>query len=235
MKPGHARRTVMAAMLVVSLITIGNAQPVCNVLLNFGGGADGSYPQAGLIADGNRLYGTILSDGNYGYGAVFGMDIDGPNFAFLYSFTGLPYWIHGTNTDGAYPFSDLVLSGDSLYGTAWIGGFSDLGTVFKVGTNGLTFTNLFNFSGTSDGSYPFAGFVLAGNTLYGTTSSGGSSGNGAVFAIRTDGSGYTNLYNFSPLDPMSQTNIDGANSRAQLVLSPPCQSGLPSFHFGATS
>ncbi len=218
MKAGHAKKAALAAILVLSLVTIGNAQPICSVLLNFGGGADGSYPQAGLIADGNRLYGTILSDGTYGYGAVFGMNSDGTNFAFLYSFTGLPYWIHGTNTDGAYPFSDLVLSGDSLYGTAWIGGFSDLGTVFKVSTNGLVFTNLFNFSGTNDGAYPYAGFVLAGNTLYGTTSAGGSSDNGTIFAIQTDGTGYTNLYNFSPLDPTTQTNTDGAAPRSQLLL-----------------
>jgi len=195
-----------------------SAQPIFTILHNIGGHADGYYPQAGLISVSNRLYGTALSDGNYGYGMVFAINSDGTGFTNLYSFTGLPYWLHGTNTDGAYPFSDLVLSGDSVYGTAWIGGYSDLGTVFKVSTNGTAFTNLFNFSGTNDGAYPFAGLMLAGNTLYGTTSAGGSSGNGAVFAIRTDGTGYTNLYSFSQFDPTIQTNTDGANPRAQLLL-----------------
>jgi uncharacterized repeat protein (TIGR03803 family) len=38
---------------------------------------------------------------------------------------------------------------------------------------------------------------LSGNTLYGTTSNGGSAHFGVLFAINTDGSGFTNLFNFS--------------------------------------
>ena len=48
--------------------------------------------------------------------------------------------------------------------------------------------------------------ALAGSTLYGATSHGGSSyrstnrGNGVVFKINTDGSGYTVLKNFTGSD-----------------------------------
>src|SRR5207247_303345 len=35
----------------------------------------------------------------------------------------------------------------------------------------------------SDGSYPLAGLLLSGSTLYGTAYYGGSSGNGTVFSI----------------------------------------------------
>ena len=51
----------------------------------------------------------------------------------------------------------------------------------------------------SDGSYPYAGLILSGNTLYGTTIDGGSSGNGTVFAVNTDGTGFTNLHSFTAL------------------------------------
>ena len=69
--------------------------------------------------------------------------------------------------------------------------------MFAVNTDGTGFTNLYNFTnGTNGGGVP-SGLVLSGNTLYGTTSVGGSFGGGTVFAIHTDGGGLTNLYNFS--------------------------------------
>ena len=44
---------------------------------------------------------------------------------------------------------------------------------------------------------------LSGSTLYGTTDDGGSSDDGTVFKVNTDGTGYTVLKNF--------TGSDGAN------------------------
>src|SRR5205085_5228926 len=44
---------------------------------------------------------------------------------------------------------------------------------------------------------PLAGLILLGNTLYGTTEDGGSAAyKGMVFAIKTDGTGFTNLHSF---------------------------------------
>jgi uncharacterized repeat protein (TIGR03803 family) len=51
-----------------------------------------------------------------------------------------------------------------------------------MNTDGTEFTNLYNFTGGSDGSLPDA-LLLSGNTLYGTASYGGSSGDGTVFAL----------------------------------------------------
>ena len=59
-----------------------------------------------------------------------------------------------------------------------------------------TFTNLHNFTGF-DGAEPHAGLILSGNTLYGTAQFGGSSSRGTVFAVNTDGTGFTNLYSFT--------------------------------------
>src|SRR6266705_4175418 len=62
-----------------------------------------------------------------------------------------------------------------------------------------TFTTLHSFTApdptyytNSDGAYPSAPLVLSGNRLYGTTYYSGSSGNGTVFAVNTDGTGFTN-------------------------------------------
>ena len=52
--------------------------------------------------------------------------------------------------------------------------------------------------------------------------SGGSSGNGTVFAVNTDGTGFTNLHSFTAASTnglIPSTNSDGANPEAGLILS----------------
>src|SRR5882672_5985583 len=49
----------------------------------------------------------------------------------------------------------------------------------------------------SDGRLPVAGLILSSNTLYGTADEGGDWGNGTVFAVNTDGTGFTNLHIFT--------------------------------------
>jgi len=62
-----------------------------------------------------------------------------------------------------------------------------------------TFTVLHSFIAVSDGASPYAGLItnLLGNTLYGTTGYGGSSGQGTVFKVNMDGTGFTNLHSFT--------------------------------------
>ncbi|MGH7969236.1 MAG: hypothetical protein ACREIC_10975, partial [Limisphaerales bacterium] len=60
--------------------------------------------------------------------------------------------------------------GNTLYGTAEVGGSSAEGTIFAINTDGTGFTNLHTFA-TGDGANPIGNLVLSGNTLYGTGSS----------------------------------------------------------------
>ena len=114
-------------------------------------------------------------------------------FKVLHTFSG---------ADGGRPLAGLIASGNTLYGTTTGAGIT-AGTVFRVNTDGSGFTNLYSFSG-SDGRGPAGQLILLGDTLYGTTrgggSFGGSFGDGTVFAISTNGSGFTTLYNFSGAD-----------------------------------
>jgi len=186
-------------------------------LHNFNG-ADGAgaEPQAGLVLSGNTLYGTTYyltayPGGGSGYGTVFAVNTNGTGFTNLYTFTG--------TTDRGHPTAGLILSGNTLYGTTLNG------TVFAVNTDGTGFTNVYTFTGTyeytnSDGANPSAGLILSGNTLYGTAENGGNGGEGTVFAVNTNGTGFTTLHSFTPLtDFPNNTNIDGANPIAGLVLS----------------
>jgi uncharacterized repeat protein (TIGR03803 family) len=198
---------LLLPILIASLNLIpaipGAAQTFTN-LHNFNG-LDGSDPQAGLTISGSTLYGVADSGGSSSYGTVFAINVDGTGFTNLYSFSapsGSPNY--GTNSDGAYADGTLVLSGNTLYGTAFYGGTNGNGTVYAVNTNGTGFRTLHSFTATSgvnatnsDGVSPEAGLFLSGNTLYGTTEHGGSSGNGVVFKINTDGSGFTNLHSLN--------------------------------------
>jgi uncharacterized repeat protein (TIGR03803 family) len=141
---------------------------------------EGANPVGALLlgTDGD-LYGTTVSGGASNWGAVFKIVPSG-NFVFtlLFSFNF---------SDGGNPYGGLVQGSDgNFYGTANRGGASDRGVVFTVTPKG-SFTELYAFSGGSDGAYPSAGLVQAtdGN-LYGVAYGGGT-GYGTIFRITVKG------------------------------------------------
>jgi uncharacterized repeat protein (TIGR03803 family) len=179
-------------------------------LYSFNGGSDGAIPAAGLRLVGDTLYGTTEDGGISNNGTIFAINTDGSGYTNLYSFSALD--TNFDNSDGAHPTSTLILVGDMLYGTAVSGGTNGYGTIFALSTNGSLFTNIHNFTGGNGGASPAAGLVASNGVLYGTASSGGSDFQGTVFSINTDGSGFTNIYDFTGAS-------DGAGPQASLVLS----------------
>ncbi len=161
------------------------------VLHEFGEPAsDGEHPYAGLTPVGSKLFGTTGFGGSYGNGTIFAINTDGTGYTNLYSFGSVA-------NDGVSP-NGLALAGSTLYGTTGQGGSLGYGTIFAINTDGTGY-NILHFFGSvaNDGVAPLAGLTLVGSTLYGTTQSGfGSSGSGTIFAINTDGTGYTNIYLF---------------------------------------
>ena len=158
---------------------------------------------------GNSLCGTAWQGGGaYNSGTVFTLNTDGTGFMTLHTFTRLDALEH--NGDGFGPQAGLVGTGNTVYGTTYEGGLLGNGTVFAVNMDGLEFTNLHNFT-VSDGTAPdTAPLLLSGQTLYGTADSGGSFGYGTVFALNTDGTGFTKLHDF--------VGSDGASPLAGLIL-----------------
>src|SRR5437870_644312 len=84
-----------------------------------------------------------------GLGSILDARIPAQTFTVLHTFTSTS-GANATNSDGANPSAGLILSGNTLYGTAEYGGGSGWGTVFAVNTNGTGFTTRHNFSGGSD-------------------------------------------------------------------------------------
>ena len=78
----------------------------------------------------------------------------------------------------------------------------DEGTVYSINADGTGYQVLHSFTGTaSDGNEPVPGLTVVGSTLVGVTSAGGSSNDGVVFSINTDGPGFS-LCAFVPWAPM---------------------------------
>jgi len=146
---------------------------------------------------GNSYGSTFIgqTDTGFGYGVVYKVDAGG-HATVLHNFTG--------GDDGANPYAGVILDAKgNLYGTASGGGASNSGVVFEIDAAGQE-NVLYTFSGGADGAGPYGGLTRdsAGN-FYGTTTGGGTSGNGVVFKL--DDKGHeTVLYSFSG-------GADGAN------------------------
>ncbi len=157
---------------------------------------NGYGPAGGMALSGNTLYGTTSGGGKYGSGTLFKLDTSGSNFMVLRNFSayGVDSAFNYTNSDGMAPEGDLLLAGDTLYGTTLEGGTNGGGgVVFSVNTNGGNYTVLHSFSNpVNNGSYVYtniggggtrAGVTLSGHVLFGTTPYGGIYGGGTLFAI----------------------------------------------------
>ncbi|HEY2585896.1 MAG TPA: choice-of-anchor tandem repeat GloVer-containing protein, partial [Tepidisphaeraceae bacterium] len=104
----------------------------------------------------------------------------------------------GGNSTGMEPQSTLVADAEgNLYGTATLGGAHGAGTVFEVVQNSGALTTLASFNG-ANGKAPFAGVVLdvSGN-LFGTTTAGGTYGDGNVFEIARGSNAITTVAEFN--------------------------------------
>jgi uncharacterized repeat protein (TIGR03803 family) len=97
-------------------------------------------------------------------------------------------------------YSGIVAQGrdGNLYSTTPAGGSGNLGTVFKITSQGAV-SVVYSFDGTH-GKVPYGGLTLGtdGN-FYGTTSLGGTANIGVIFQITPAGA-YTVLHNFATGD-----------------------------------
>jgi len=166
-------------------------------------GATGQVPNGSLAISGSVLYGMASQGGANSEGCIFSINTDGTGYADLLDFSGV--------ANGASPKSSLLLSGGVLYGMTSAGGANNLGTIFKINTNGTGYTKLIDCSYAPNGWSPLDLTYGGGTILYGMTYEGGANGYGTIYKINTDGTGYTKLFDFD--------GTNGANPWGKLLLS----------------
>jgi uncharacterized repeat protein (TIGR03803 family) len=194
----HLGSKLVLSTAVLGWVAVCATQPAVahteKVLYSFGSySGDALWPYAGSLVmdtEGN-FYGTTYAGGAYDYGTVFKLTPSGTETV-LYSF-GSP------TGDGQHPCAGLVMNKKGiLYGTTYWGGANGYGTVFKLTPAGVE-TVLYSFKGYPDGGKPMAGLIMDKNkNLYGTTTSGGANGDGAVFKVTPSGT-ETVLYSFEAI------------------------------------
>ncbi len=186
---------------------------------------DALGPAGGLDVSGDTLFGTTSGGGMLQGGVIFALTTGGTGYTNLFNFQPVGgQSLSSTNTTGGAPNSTLLLVGDQLYGTTTLGGTNGNGVVFAVSTNGTSFTNLHTFTATtnstnSDGISPICALLLLSNQLYGTTTYAGPYGDGTLYALNLDGSGFTNLYSFPPIFTAGFVDVGAAGPENALIYS----------------
>ena len=176
---------------------------------------NGAWPTAPVLLEDNLLYGTTAIGGPYGCGIIYALRPDGTGFTNLYSFN------YANTFEQIYPKAGLLSANNLLYGTDCYGGLG-YGSVLSIKKQGGAFQILHTFSKLSypspytniDGAVPSGELVLAGDTFYGATAYGGFNDVGTLYAIKTNGTGFRVLHQFS--DSMA----DGWRPKCTLVLAP---------------
>lgn len=171
---------------------------VFSVIAEFTGSAGalpGSVPEGLVIGPDGHLYGLTASGGSALNGTIFRLLRTGEVESLL-EFTGIEGAVVGRRPVGA-----LAVQGAFLYGVTAAGGANEVGTMFRLGTDG-SFLSLCAFSGnggSTPGAHPAGGLCAhPDGRLYGTTEFGGSNGVGVVFDWQPTGSvGFSLVHTFS--------------------------------------
>ena len=138
------------------------------VLYAFQNDINGYGPEALTFDPAGNILGATAGGGPYGTGTVYKLlASDGWSLDTIYSF--------GRNQGATLSRLTMDAAGN-LYGTSQYGAHS-YGSVFKLTKygNSYLYTDLYDFTGGSDGQYPYGPVVLDANgNLYGTTEAGGN-------------------------------------------------------------
>jgi uncharacterized repeat protein (TIGR03803 family) len=187
--------------------------PSITTLVSFNG-SNGQEPISSVITDANGdLFGTTNFGGANNDGTVFEIANTASGYASsptnLVSFDG---------SNGAYPSGGLIANANGdLFGTTQTGGASGDGTVFEIANTatgyGSSPTTLVSFN-SSNGQVPINSLITDANgDLFGTTQSGGASGEGTVFEIANTATGYAS----SPTTLVSFDGSNGENPMSSLI------------------
>ena len=153
-------------------------------------GANGATPAGSLTIDAEGdLFGTTANGRVDGDGTVFEIAKSTGELTTLATFTG---------SNGEYPERGVTIdaAGD-LFGTTYLGGADNDGTVFEIVKSTGALITLATFTG-ANGASPLSQLVSdAAGDLFGTTETGGADNDGTVFEIAKSTGKLTTLATFT--------------------------------------
>jgi uncharacterized repeat protein (TIGR03803 family) len=228
---------LLALLAAWPALVLAQATPAVSTLAAFSGSQASSAPIKG--PDG-ALYGTTAQTSFVAGGLIYRLAVNGSSITTVYQLKPV---------DGFSPLGGLLLGSDKLfYGTTAIGGVeqaNSTGTIYRVAPDGSGFQVIYrfqSFTGTNslglsvnpDGANPDAELIEGSDgMLYGVTRAGGANGNGVVFKVGRDGTGFKLLHVFgaitSATDASPVLNADGINPAAPLLL------GADNYLYGTAS
>ena len=204
--------SVTSAVAVLNLTGVASSGVALATLYSFTTNSFGCLPFGGLIeANNGSFYGTASAGGSQGVGTVFQMSAQGA-MTLVYAF---PNGVNGNYpANGSLPYAALVQGTNGLlYGTAFYGGSTGDGTVFRMTTNGTSVV-AWSLNSASSGSVPYRLVQGLDGNFYGTTHAGGAYGNGTVFKLAANGV-LTGIHSFNYEDGASPSStlvqaVDGS-------------------------
>ena len=221
-----ASRCLLALIAALPVAAIAQSSaPAVSTLAALSGSQTYATP---VLGPDGALYGVTSTINIVTGGLVYRLAVDGSKIETVYQMKV---------EDGYSPFGGLLLGTDAkLYGTTTLGAANQAGTtgtVFRIAPDGTGFTVLHRFQSTAttnsiggpvnaDGANPEAELIEGSDGyLYGVARTGGPNGNGTVFKLGKDGTGFTVLHAFgattSEATVTPPVNADGIGPLGPLV------------------
>ena len=172
-----------------------------SVLHAFVGGNDGASPSSSLTYCCGSLSGTTVGGGSHGRGTAFSLDVTG----------GFPFVIPFNGNNGNQPWASRT----GRRGTTFLGGKYSAGNVYELTyARNARSTHVFN-PAKPLGYHPLGPLLVDSNgNFYGTTYSGGTGGQGAVYGLLR----IPNSTRYKPIALHGFTFTDGAAPASGLVI-----------------
>ncbi|MEL6535353.1 MAG: choice-of-anchor tandem repeat GloVer-containing protein [Bacteroidota bacterium] len=139
------------------IFTIDPSNSAFQVVHHFNGN-EGRDPFSGLVEANGKLWGLTRNGGsNSFFGALYSIDTDGTNYTKVHDFDL-------DDTNGAYPYGELTVLGDSIWGTTFSAGTDGRGNFFSIDNTG---NNLKFYAVTEDeGTEPYHATLLPVQTKF---------------------------------------------------------------------
>jgi uncharacterized repeat protein (TIGR03803 family) len=127
--------------------------------------------------------------------------------------------LSGSDNGPSGPIGALTIGSDgNFYGATTGGGTNNAGTIFEMDASTHVVTPLASLDSSTTGDNPNGGLTFIGNNIYGTASSGGTDGDGAIFEVTAAGPPTKLVFVQQPISSQTAgSTITSASGSAQPI------------------